>query len=397
MVKSAIILANDNKGLQPVFGMPAVRRLVLLARKIGLETVHIVSGTETIFGVLSDLLPPQSFHVVEDPGRIDRAIQDMDLSDGEGVLVARADHVVDRWSLTRLVQGSAGTSLSSLNRDGGRNDEGIYVASTDELPELLRRLWSPEASDPMFFGRAVQVTGAPGLPSLIGRDGEPARTSEDLLTASLRFATKTRDSFMARHVDRHLSALISQRLARTPIKSNQITLVNLATGLVSAFLFFKGSYFCQVFGSLVFLLCVVLDGVDGEVARLKLQESVSGHYLDIITDNVVHLAIFVGLGLGLYRQTEDRLYLYTLAGLLGGACLCAIIVERLSKRLDITKPGKVDMLTRLLANRDFAYLLVALALAGRLNWFLIGAAAGSYVFAAALWFLDLHHTRQTPR
>jgi hypothetical protein len=37
-----------------------------------------------------------------------------------------------------------------------------------------------------------------------------------------------------------------------------------------------------------------------------------------------------------------------------------------------------------LMNRDFAYMLVALALIGRLDWFLWGAAFGTYVYAAAL-------------
>jgi len=51
-------------------------------------------------------------------------------------------------------------------------------------------------------------------------------------------------------------------------------------------------------------------------------------------------------------------------------------------------PITIRLMT-LLASRDFAYLVVVLAIFNRLSWFLIGAAAGSYLFAAALWIISI--------
>ena len=149
-------------------------------------------------------------------------------------------------------------------------------------------------------------------------------------------------------------------------------------------------------GSLLFLCCVVLDGVDGEVARLKLQESRFGHHLDIVTDNIVHIALFTGIALGLFRDTGDSRYLHALWLVLAGFGACALavyycILRRTGNELD-RLPGTLRVMS-LLTNRDFAYLVLFLAVAGRLNWFLIGAAIGSYFFAGILYVMKLYENR----
>jgi phosphatidylglycerophosphate synthase len=125
------------------------------------------------------------------------------------------------------------------------------------------------------------------------------------------------------------------------------------------------------------------------VARLTLRETSFGHYLDVITDNLVHVAIFIGLALGLSRATGDASHLYALLALLGGFGLCALSVYQV-----LLKPGhspelqsKATRWLEVLANRDFAYLVVFLALIDRLGFFLWGAMIGTYVFALGLWVL----------
>jgi hypothetical protein len=77
--------------------------------------------------------------------------------------------------------------------------------------------------------------------------------------------------------------------------------------------------------------------------------------------------------------------LYVLGALLIGFGLCAISVHR---AMNLSSAGadafirKVDRLT----GRDFAYLLFVFALINRLNYFIIGAAVGTYFFAAVLWW-----------
>jgi phosphatidylglycerophosphate synthase len=176
-------------------------------------------------------------------------------------------------------------------------------------------------------------------------------------------------------------------MAHTPITPNQVTILNTLLGLFAAYLLSLGSYWQQLAGSLLFVFCVIADGIDGEIARLKLMESELGHMLDITTDNIVHVAIFLGLGIGLSRLTGSRLYTDLFWLLMGGFLLNIVIVYfRIMKKTaeELRESPRAVRLVSLMTNRDFAYLVLALALVGQLQLFMVGAAFGSYAFAFAL-------------
>ena len=76
-----------------------------------------------------------------------------------------------------------------------------------------------------------------------------------------------------------------------------------AIGFYSAWLFSIGHYWTGVLGAFLSLAASVLDGCDGEIARLKYQESALGCWIETVGDYSYYLAIFVGLTIGAVRQT----------------------------------------------------------------------------------------------
>src|SRR5260221_4997131 len=112
-------------------------------------------------------------------------------------------------------------------------------------------------------------------------------------------------------------------------------------------------------------------------------ESDFGGTLDILTDNIVHAAVFIGLLIGCYRVEHSHAYLYLIPLLLGGFAMCAYATWRAFKVRGDQAAVWLDKVGRL-SRRDLADLLVALALLNRLGYFAWGAAVDSYVFVISL-------------
>jgi len=111
-------------------------------------------------------------------------------------------------------------------------------------------------------------------------------------------------------------------LAKTPVTPNQLTTVRLLTGIAAACLMAIGPEWQAVAGGL-FVVSVVLDRADGDLARLTGQTSASGHRYDMIADAACNALILIGLGVGL-RDGDFGQWAAPM-GVLAGASVAAIL------------------------------------------------------------------------
>jgi phosphatidylglycerophosphate synthase len=271
--------------------------------------------------------------------------------------------------IVMLAAASVLDAVDELDRDGGAQD----LAAVEG--RLAERFGPPAAIsadiDPMVVERPTDV-----------------RAAERRLLLSL---VKDTDGFMARHVERPISLQISRRLAGTAITPNQMSLISIAVGICGGPFFLSPRPLMQTIGALLFLAHSILDGCDGELARLKFQQSRWGGVLDFWGDNVVHTVIFACMGVGwsLSAAAIWPLWLGAAAvvGTLGSASLVYWQLMRLKDGGDTLFTSVSDAperpLTRLLdsaSRRDFIYLVILLALFGRSNWFLALAGIGAPIY-----------------
>ena len=242
-------------------------------------------------------------------------------------------------------------------------------------------------------GRLAYHLG-PAVPLAADIDPIVVETPGDVRVAEqrlLRSLVKDTDGFMARHVERPISLQISRALAGTAITPNQMSLISIAVGICGGPFFLSSRPLMQTIGALLFLAHSILDGCDGELARLKFQQSRWGGILDFWGDNVVHTIIFACMGVGwsLAAGAVWPLWLGAAAvfGTLGSA---GFVYWRLMRGKDggdtlftSVSDAPERLLTRLLdsaSRRDFIYLVILLALFGRSNWFLVMAGIGAPIY-----------------
>ncbi len=107
--------------------------------------------------------------------------------------------------------------------------------------------------------------------------------------------SKSTDGPVARHLNRPLSKRISRRLVRSSVTPNQISLFCFGVSAVAAGLFAMGGHLLLALGAVLAQLASVIDGCDGEVARLKFRESSFGGWFDAVLDRYADAILLFGL------------------------------------------------------------------------------------------------------
>jgi phosphatidylglycerophosphate synthase len=223
------------------------------------------------------------------------------------------------------------------------------------------------------------------------RDGVEARAAEDRLFAALG---KPTDGFLSR-LDRRVSTAISRRLARTRVTPNAVTWVSIGVGLAGAVALASAGTAVCVAGALLVWLSAILDGCDGEIARVKLLASEAGARLDLFGDHLVNFAVLAAIAVHVHRARPEG-FAAAAVLLAVGVCASAWTVARLSGNGRSPSAGW-DLAVERLASRDFVYLVIPLAALDRLDWFFWAAAVGSNVFWVALWAWHRRLRSSNPR
>jgi len=218
------------------------------------------------------------------------------------------------------------------------------------------------------------------------------KLAERSLFQSLQTLKGGLDGLFDRYVNRKLSGVLTRLFLRIGFSPNTITLISMLIGLAAAGCMATGLYEWGILGAFLFQMAVIIDCCDGEVARLTFAESRFGKEFDMLADNVVHMAIFVGIASGAYLHGPwEGTTLPLLLGLVtvmgNGASLWLVnralhLRSRSQEWRQLTQAErtKIEFILGSVANRDFSIIVLLSACLDILGWFLLIAAMG-------IWFL----------
>ena len=156
---------------------------------------------------------------------------------------------------------------------------------------------------------------------------------------------KDTDAKVARF-NRRISLPISIVLMRTPLTANQLSVILVAVGFYSGWLFSIGHYWTGVLAAFLSLAASILDGCDGEIARLKYQESALGCWIETVGDYSYYVAIFIGLTVGAVRQTGHPIYSWIGLAALTGTLVTFALLIYLRARITAGQPARLHAVAK---------------------------------------------------
>ena len=148
---------------------------------------------------------------------------------------------------------------------------------------------------------AVDVLSAPWSRSddLAEREKVKEEIAEmNIATLRLKMANRANDGFFSVFFLRKFSKILTWVAVKVGATPNQVTLLSFAIGLYSAYSFSRGTFLSILLGAFLLQLSIIVDCVDGELARYTRKFSKLGAWLDAVTDRVKEYLVFLGLAYG---------------------------------------------------------------------------------------------------
>ncbi len=380
-VHRAIVLGTDPGAGTVVGGLPLAVRAVLALHAAGFDDVGLVVPGRPRWA--AEPLARRAVSIRWLGAPLVETTHLPDLGDA-GTLLFAGDVLVDAAAVSILRDAPRGPVWTAAGRLVG------VVCGPSDAGACLQRadLWTQSP------GPGTRI--AAGLVVPLATAGSRARLERALLEYLAGRATG--DSYLATLFDRPMSRPLTRLLLRTPLAPSHVTLLGVATGLLGAGGLATVSYWGRLGGVILLLVSVVLDCVDGDMARARLAQNPAGARLDVMGDYLVHLAVFTGLATGLWRAGLPASGVWVALTLITGVGAAMAAVHVLFIRPALRQGGDLHwagdawslrgrqgaMVAEKLASRDYTYLLLVLAAIGHLEWFLYAAAGGAWVFTLAL-------------
>ena len=415
-----VLLVSARSGLEatPLFGLTPAQRTALAFQRAGVRDFLVVGPREPAERVAASLRGLPWRGAASRRARVRAAESPMLASfrPDERFFVARTDTHYDRRLLVRFVEGTAeacdavialdrradalathadaaraclwGGGPGAAVRTVGRGlafADGVVTGLALGTPGLARALAEAGGDlDALDHALGALVAREPVQAFPVAELWQDVRCEGDWLVARrkvLAGAVGVADGVIARRLNRPLSRRITERLLGHDVKPWQISLsvflLTLAAGLSFALGYAPA-------GGLLAQTASILDGVDGELARVRYQDSPFGGVYDAILDRVGDAALIGGMTLYAWAGGAGRFAVALGFAAVAGSSLSMLVKEKYGTQFLQTWGDERDGRLRwLLLGRDGRMFLALVAgVTGLVEPVLAYLAIGTHLHAA---------------
>jgi phosphatidylglycerophosphate synthase len=324
----AIFLADGEPGnrqssssLHRVGTLPILLRTILAAQKAGATCLVVVADPITRRALFFTGRLPESVEWIEAAAGISlsqRLLLIANKAPGERLVLIDGNKTYHPSLLRKAAEWNDGRSALALA--SGDQLAGIFALPIEMLRDFAERCPTKTGTLNELRTSLTEMHSVVSMP-VAEEQWQRVNTPQDCQAAERkldRWLVKPTDGIYAR-LNRRISIPVSRQLIKFPITPNMVSIFTLGVGFASAAYFALGGYWNTLVGAFLCLCASILDGCDGEVARLKLLESAFGCWLETVCDYLFYLALFVGMTIGLWRSSGSKAYLVCGGLLLFGA------------------------------------------------------------------------------
>ena len=192
--------------------------------------------------------------------------------------------------------------------------------------------------------------------------------------------------------DQRLAKIVVAAIKGLPISPNVLTALGIIVGIASGFLYAQGTRDGMIAGSLLFMVAVWMDHVDGEFARATGKTSKFGHYFDHVAAMTSYCAMFIGAGYGLRDTWLGDWSVF--CGISAGGSVALIFSIRLWQETVFGKETTVQTVRAGFEIEDTLYAVGPITWVGLLPPFIAAAGVGTPVYLLyAIWEAGGHVRR----
>jgi phosphatidylglycerophosphate synthase len=359
---SAVIYLSDAASLQwahsAVAGRSVLARMIMTAVRAGVKEIGLPPSLSHE-SVLRQI--PRSRELARVTfSRSDR------LLGSNPLLFLPAHGVVDPGSLSKLREAGQRGTPAALEQSKG-SPAPVVVMAGEQAQSLRDRL----AADARI-GEELDSRVRSGKLTLVAADGyfvpvTDTRSQREAEAALYQSLGTEADSLVDRLINRPSSRLLTRLLVKLRVTPNTVTLASLALGLAAAAQFWMATPASALLGFILYMLSVIGDHCDGDIARLTFQESALGRWLDILADTTTHALLVLAMGA---TASVGGGAPFLLAG---GLAAFGVVMSALFANFLPYRPREARRFGRVLVrlgNRDTFYLvLIAFVLAAwKIQW-----------------------------
>jgi len=333
-----LVSKSKLKPLAFLVGIPLIARVILLARKAGLDDFYVVTGyngkrlrdylksfskkrnikitclhndeweKDNGLSVLraadtinDNFILLMSDHIFNE--EIIRELKNEEIDNNEVILAVdknvKGNHFVDEKDVTKVfIKNNRIIDIGKDLKEYNAYDTGIFLCSPaifSAIEESARRGDTSLSGGIRVLAKRnnIKSRDVDGKYWIDVDDETKLKQAEKHLMKGL--IQKPSDGFISRNINRPLSTLITKLLIRTKIKPNYVSISCFGMSVIGALFFFLGGYINLLTGAILAQLSSVIDGCDGEIARLKFLETEFGGWFDAVLDRYADAFLLFGL------------------------------------------------------------------------------------------------------